>query len=90
MAVQANQPLSADEITVLRTGFRGDILLQTDDGYDEARSIWNAAIDRHPAVIVRPLGAADVMVAVRFARERSLEISMRGGGHRGGGESLRV
>lgn len=88
MAIQANQPLSDDEITDLRTGFRGDVLLQTDEGYDEARSIWNAAIDRRPAVIVRPLGAADVMAAVRFACERSLEISMRGGGHHVAGHAV--
>jgi FAD/FMN-containing dehydrogenase len=88
MALTANQPVSDDEITVLRTGFRGDVLLPTDEGYDEARSIWNAAIDRRPAVIVRPLGAADVMAAVRFAREQSLEISIRGGGHHVAGHAV--
>ncbi|SFR61919.1 FAD/FMN-containing dehydrogenase [Halogeometricum rufum] len=88
MSLTANQPLSNDEIDALRSGFRGAVLLPTEEGYDEARSIWNAAIDRHPAVVVRPLGAADVMAAVRFARERSLEISIRGGGHHVAGHAV--
>ena len=88
MPLIANQPLSNDEIDALRSGFRGAVLLPTEEGYDEARSIWNAAIDRHPAVVVRPLGAADVMAAVRFARERSLEISIRGGGHHVAGHAV--
>jgi FAD/FMN-containing dehydrogenase len=88
MAATANQPLSDDEIGVLRTEFRGDVLLPNGEGYDEARSIWNAAIDRHPAIIVRPLGAADVMAAIQFAREQNLEISIRGGGHHVAGHAV--
>ncbi|KAB1192290.1 FAD-binding protein [Haloferax sp. MBLA0076] len=88
MALTADRPLANDEIDALRDRLRGDVLLQTDEEYDERRSIWNAAIDRRPAVVVRPLGAADVMAAVRFAREQSLEISIRGGGHHVAGHAV--
>ena len=88
MAITANQPLADDEIDVLTTGFRGDVLSPTDEGYDEARSVWNAMTDRHPAVVVRPLGAADVVAAVQFARKQHLEISIRGGGHHVAGHAV--
>jgi FAD/FMN-containing dehydrogenase len=88
MAVTASQPLSDDEIAVLRTGFRGDVLLPTDEGYDEARSIWNAMIDKRPSVVTRPLGASDVMAAIAFAREHDLEIAIRGGGHNVAGNAV--
>ncbi|WP_433165319.1 FAD-binding oxidoreductase [Kribbella sp. CA-247076] len=57
-------------------------LLQAGDaGYDEARSVWNAMVDRHPAAIARCRDTADVVAAVRFAREAGLEIGVRCGGH---------
>lgn len=65
----------------LRARLRGPLLLPGDPGYDEARSIWNAMIDRRPAVIVRCLGVADVVTCVNFARERGLTLSIKGGGH---------
>lgn len=67
---------------------RGDVLLPGDDGYDAARSVWNAAIDRRPAVIVRPRGAADVAAGVGFAREHDLDLSIRGGGHSPAGHAV--
>jgi len=88
MALTANQPLADDDIDDLTTGFRGDVLSPTDEGYDEARSVWNAMTDRHPAVVVRPLGAADVVAAVQFARKQHLEISIRGGGHHVAGHAV--
>jgi FAD/FMN-containing dehydrogenase len=88
MAIPANQPISDEDLASLRTRLRGEILLPTDEGYDESRTIWNAAIDRQPAVVVRPLGAADVMAAVQFARDRGLEISIRGGGHHVAGHAV--
>lgn len=65
----------------LRTGLRGTLLLPTEQGYDEARSIWNAMIDRRPAVIARCLGVADVVTCVNFAREHGVPLSIKGGGH---------
>src|SRR5574341_914351 len=68
-------------IEKLRTRFRGALLRPGEEGYDEARRIWNGAIDRHPALIARCAGTDDVIEAVRFARERDLLVSVRGGGH---------
>jgi hypothetical protein len=59
----------ADRVETLRSGLRGWVLLPGDPGYDEARAVWNAMIDRRPAVIVRCLGAADVIDAVEFTRK---------------------
>ena len=72
----------------LRTGFRGALLRPGEDGYDEARRIWNGAIDRRPALIARCAGADDVAAAVRFAREHDLLVSVRGGGHAVAGHAV--
>src|SRR5262245_8474136 len=69
------------QITNLRSRFRGALLRNGEEGYDEARRTWNGAIDRRPALIARCAGADDVVVAVRFAREHDLPISVKGGGH---------
>ena len=69
------------EATALRAMVRGEVLLPDDDGYDAARTVWNAMIDRRPAVIVRAVGVADVVSAVNFAREAGLVLSVRGGAH---------
>jgi FAD/FMN-containing dehydrogenase len=72
----------------LRAGVRGPVILPDDPGYDGARAIWNGAIDRHPACIVRCTGVADVIAAVDFARERDLLVAVRSGGHGVGGHAL--
>src|SRR5579864_5697096 len=69
------------EIRGLRAEVAGEVLRPTDDGYDAARSVWNGAIDRRPAVIVRCRNSADVAQAIAFARRAGLEIAVRGGGH---------
>jgi FAD/FMN-containing dehydrogenase len=69
----------------LRTGFHGELVSPGDDGYDVARKVWNGAIDRHPALIARARGTGDVVTAVRFARERGLPVTIRGGGHSAAG-----
>ena len=65
----------------LRGRVRGSLLVPAEPGYDEARSIWNAMIDRRPALIVRCLGVADVMACVDVARRRGVPICIKGGGH---------
>ena len=60
---------------------RGPLLRPADDGYDAARKVWNGMIDRRPALIARCAGVADVIAAVRFAREHGLLVSVKGGGH---------
>ena len=68
-------------IEELRTRFGGQVLGPDDARYDEARKVWNADIDRRPAVIARCQSAADVQAAVLYATEHALEISVRGGAH---------
>jgi FAD/FMN-containing dehydrogenase len=72
----------------LRSRFRGALLRPGEEGYDDARRIWNGAIDRRPALIARCAGADDVAQAVRFARGRELLVSVRGGGHSIAGHSV--
>jgi FAD/FMN-containing dehydrogenase len=72
----------------LRATLRGQVLEPDDAGYDAARQIWNAMIERHPALIVRCAGAADVKAAVGFARDHGLPLAIRGGGHNIAGSAL--
>lgn len=65
----------------LRAQVGGQILVAGDPGYEEARRVWNGMIDRHPALVVRCRGAADVIASVSFAREHDMLLSVRGGGH---------
>src|SRR5215470_1159325 len=79
---EATTPAIADgSIAELAQSLRGELITPGDPGYDEARSIWNAAHDRYPALIVRCAGVADVMRAVEFARSEELLVSVRGGSH---------
>jgi hypothetical protein len=65
----------------LRISFRGPLIRPADAEYDERRRVWNGSIDRHPALIARCTGVADVMAAVRFARKHELLTAVRVGGH---------
>ena len=73
--------LDGEALDALAERVRGELLLPGDQGYDEARALWNGMIDRHPAVIVRATGTADVVAGVNFAREQELELAVHGGGH---------
>jgi FAD/FMN-containing dehydrogenase len=89
--IEIDKPVAAlgdSDLEKLRMNLRGAILGPNDAGYEEARHIWNGMIDRRPAAIARCTGPADVMAAVRFARERGLPIAVRGGGHNVAGNAL--
>ena len=73
--------LEPDVVGSFRASLRGPLLLPGESAYEEARTLWNAMIDRRPALIARCLGAADVITAVKFARTRGLTLSVKGGGH---------
>lgn len=75
------KPLQGSVIDEFKAHMRGDVLVPGDAGYDEARQIWNAMIDRKPAAIARCRSAQDVVQAVRFARKQKVLISIQGGGH---------
>jgi FAD/FMN-containing dehydrogenase len=76
------------EVEQLRSAVRGAVILPDESGYDAARAIWNGAVDRRPACVVRCTGVADVVAAVRFARERDLQVAIRSGGHGVGGHAV--
>jgi FAD/FMN-containing dehydrogenase len=73
--------LDAEAVEAFRSGLRGDLVTASDPGYDEARALWNAMIDRRPALIARCAGAADVVLSLKLAREKDLLVSVRGAGH---------
>ena len=82
MAVEVtSSELEAKVVDELRARLRGPLLVPGAAGYDEARSVWNAMIDRRPALIARCLGVADIVACVTFARDRGLLLSVKGGGH---------
>lgn len=75
-------------VAELASQIRGEIVLPTDLGYDMSRRLYNGMIDKYPRLIVRCMDVADVILAVRYARENDLRVAVRGGGHNGGGLAL--
>jgi len=75
-------------IEAFRHGFHGQALLPSDAGYTSARRIWNASIDKHPGLIARCSGVADVVHAVKFAGANNLLVAVKGGGHNIAGRAL--
>lgn len=73
--------IHADALKDFRQRHRGDVITREDPRYEEARRVWNAMIDRRPAVIARPRGAADVIACVQFGQSHNLPVAIRGGGH---------
>ena len=84
----SNREIAPEKIDALVGHIQGQVISPSDDEYEEARHIWNASIDRYPGMIVRCLGTADVVASVNFARENSLLVAIRGGGHNVGGRAL--
>ncbi len=74
-----------EDVSALRAEMRGAVMLPNEDGFEEARTVWNGMIDREPGLVVQPLGTSDVKAAVEFAANRGLLISIKGGGHQIGG-----
>jgi FAD/FMN-containing dehydrogenase len=85
--VQAPAGITSAQLTRLRDSFGGEIVTPSDEGYDEARRLWNAIHDRRPAVIVRPTTTDQVATAIRFARDHDLALAVRSGGHSAPGHS---
>jgi len=73
--------MSTPAVDTLREQVRGDVVSADDDGYEEARRVYNAMIDRKPLVVVRAQNAGDVIAAVHAARDHGLDLAVRGGGH---------
>jgi FAD/FMN-containing dehydrogenase len=75
-------------LDAMKAGLRGEVLTDDTPGYDKARTIWNAMIDRKPGIIIRCQGAADVVQVVRFAADHKLHVAVRGGGHNIAGNAV--
>jgi len=80
--------IAEQALTTFKEGLRGRLVDAESADYDELRKIWNGMIDRRPALLVRCAGAADVLRAVRFAKEQGLMLAVRGGGHNIAGNAL--
>ena len=80
--------ISRDRIERFQAALRGEVIQPDAFSYETARKDWNASIDKHPGIIVRCSGVADVVAAVNFARENELLVAVRGGGHNVGGKAL--
>jgi FAD/FMN-containing dehydrogenase len=87
MSVAVARTPTPAQLGDLRRSFAGEIITPDAAGYDDARRVWNAMFDRRPALVVRPATVDDVVAAVRFGRDRGLEIAVRGGGHSAVGHS---
>ena len=80
--------LQSTKIDAFKGRFRGEVVSPGDEAYDDARKIWNAMIDKHPALIVRCTTTSDVVLAVNFARDNGLLLAVRGGGHNIAGSAM--
>lgn len=86
--ISSDTALAEETVAAFKTTLRGALLRPGDDGYEAARTIWNAMIDKRPALIVRCIGVADVIQAVNFARTHDLLVAVRGGGHNVAGNAV--
>jgi hypothetical protein len=83
-----SSPLDDAVVEGFRAQFGGEILTPADEGYDIHRKVWNAMIDKHPGLIARCHGVADVIAAVQLARQHALLVAVRGGGHNVAGNAV--
>src|SRR6476659_6981777 len=77
--------MASMSVETLRTQVRGVVIQSGDDLYEPARKVYNAMIDKRPALIVRCVDVADFIAAIEYARSNNLLTAIRGGGHNGGG-----
>jgi len=80
--------IDASALESLKSSLRGSLIEPNDDGYDKSRTIWNAMIDRRPALVVRCSGVSDIQRAVLFASEHGLLTAIKGGGHNIAGNAV--
>ncbi|HKJ88329.1 MAG TPA: FAD-dependent oxidoreductase, partial [Gammaproteobacteria bacterium] len=80
--------LSQDVVEGFASGIRGNVVTDASPDYDSSRALWNAMIDKRPALIIRATGQADVIRTVNFAREHRLLLAVRGAGHNIAGKAL--
>jgi hypothetical protein len=78
---QIHPKFNDDDMLLLAHQLRGELIQPDEAAYDEARKVWNGMIDRYPALIARCASAEDVATAIAFAREHTLPLAVRGGGH---------
>src|SRR5438128_3020204 len=84
-ATRGSSALTEETVQHLQESLRGELIRPGDAAYDDARKVYNAMIDRRPALIARCAGVADVITAVNFARENNLLVAVRSGGHNAAG-----
>ncbi|WP_411967408.1 FAD-binding oxidoreductase [Haloferax sp. YSSS75] len=84
----ATATLAEEAVVAFEQELRGSLLTPDDEGYSEATLIWNGMVEKTPALVVQPTGTADVVAAVKFAREHDLLLSVKGGGHNIAGTAL--
>jgi FAD/FMN-containing dehydrogenase len=80
--------VAPEKVEELRSQLHGQLIIPGDPGYDQSRSVYNAMIDRHPAMVAHCLDVADVIYAVNFARQNGIALAVRGGGHSGPGYGI--
>ena len=81
-------PIAKEAIDGLASTLAGKAIRPGDADYEQARRIWNAHVQKHPGLIVRCAGTADVVQAVKFARANNVLVAVRGGGHNVAGRAL--
>lgn len=87
-ATAVTRELPTDALREFRRRLRGSVCTPDDEGYDDARRVWNGLVNRYPAVVARCAGTADVIACVEFARAHDLPVAVRAGGHNVAGDGV--